>query len=219
MVVVKSLGQQIGDQVKNAVEFFRLFKSLVIEFVSRIGSLFVKILFDIIKRDVRTLVSGILKDIVQEKKDKLKRMTNSLLLLAAPLIALSATKSFRECQNIVDQIGKILSLVQGRRRGSAGRNPLAVDIPLPLLFSAKDLDGFSSTRAYLNILQKMQRLGVPTEPMPDGSPNQFLLVVQAIVEGIDQEISENAKVAVAIPPLTVSPLFLTTPQKVYGKVI
>jgi hypothetical protein len=219
MVVVKSLGQQIGDQVKNAVEFFRLFKSFVIEFVSRIGSLFVKILFDIIKKDVRTLVAGILKDIVQEKKDKLKSMTNSLIVLSAPLIVLSATKSFRECQNIVAQIEKILSLVQGRRRGSAGRNPLTVDIPLPLLFSARDLDGFSSTRAYLNILQKMQRLGVPTEPMPDGSPNQFLLVVQAIVEGIDQEMSENAKVAVAIPPLTVSPLFLTTPQKVYGKVI
>jgi hypothetical protein len=67
MIVVKSLGQQIGDQVKNAVEFFRLFKSLVIEFVSRIGSLFVKILFDIIKRDVRTLVAGILRDIVREK--------------------------------------------------------------------------------------------------------------------------------------------------------
>jgi hypothetical protein len=219
MVVVKSLGQQIGDQVKNAVEFFRLFKSFVIEFVSRIGSLFVKILFDIIKKDVRTLVAGILKDIVQEKKDKLKSMTNSLLVLSAPLVALAATKSFRECQNIVDQIEKILSLVQGKRSGSTGRNPLTVDIPLPLLFSARDLDGFSSTRAYLNILQRMQRLGVPTEPMPDGSPNQFLLVVQAIVEGIDQEMSENSKVAVAIPPLTVSPLFLTTPQKVYGKVI
>jgi hypothetical protein len=219
MIVVKSLGQQIGDQVKNSVEFFRLFKSLVIEFVSRIGSLFVKILFDIIKKDVRTLVAGILRDIVQEKKDKLKRMTNSLLILSAPLIVLSATRSFRECQNIVDQIEKILSLVQGRRSGSTGRNPLTVDIPLPLLFSARDLDGFSSTRAYLNILQRMQRLGVPTEPMPDGSPNQFLLVVQAIVEGIDQEMSENSKVAVAIPPLTVSPLFLTTPQKVYGKVI
>ena len=219
MVVVKALGQEIGNQVNNAVEFFRLFKSFVIEFVSRIGGLFIKILFDIIKKDVRTLVSGILRDIVQEKKDKLKSMTKSLIIIASPLLILGAVKSFRECQSIIGQIEKILSLVQGSRGGSTGRNPLTLDLPLSLLYSAKYLDGFSSTRAYLNILQRMQRLGIPTEPMPDGTPNQFLLVVQAIVEGIDQEISENAKVAVALPPLTVTPLFFTTPQKVYGKVI
>ena len=219
MVVVKALGQEIGNQVNNAVEFFRLFKSFVIEFVSRIGGLFIKILFDIIKKDVRTLVSGILRDIVQEKKDKLKSMTKSLIIIASPLLILGSVKSFRECQSIIGQIEKILSLVQGSRGGSTGRNPLTLDLPLSLLYSAKYLDGFSSTRAYLNILQRMQRLGIPTEPMPDGTPNQFLLVVQAIVEGIDQEISENAKVAVALPPLTVTPLFFTTPQKVYGKVI
>lgn len=219
MIVVKALGQEIGNQVRNAVEFFRLFKSFVIEFVSRIGGLFIKILFDIIKKDVRTLVSGILRDIAQEKKDKLKSMTKSLLVIASPLLILGAVKSFRECQSIIGQIEKILSLVQGSKSGSTGRNPLTLDLPLSLLYSAKYLDGFSSTRAYLNILQRMQRLGIPTEPMPDGTPNQFLLVVQAIVEGIDQEISENAKVAVALPPLTVTPLFFTTPQKVYGKVI
>lgn len=219
MIVVKALGQEIGNQVRNAVEFFRLFKSFVIEFVSRIGGLFIKILFDIIKKDVRTLVSGILRDIAQEKKDKLKSMTKSLIVIASPLLVLGAVKSFRECQSIIGQIEKILSLVQGSKSGSTGRNPLTLDLPLSLLYSAKYLDGFSSTRAYLNILQRMQRLGIPTEPMPDGTPNQFLLVVQAIVEGIDQEISENAKVAVALPPLTVTPLFFTTPQKVYGKVI
>jgi hypothetical protein len=219
MIVVKALGQEIGNQVRNAVEFFRLFKSFVIEFVSRIGGLFIKILFDIIKKDVRTLVSGILRDIVQEKKDKLKGMTTSLIAIASPLLVLGAIKSFRECQSIINQIEKILSLVQGSKSGSTGRNPLTSDIPLPLLYSAKYLDGFSSTRAYLNILQRMQRLGIPTEPMPDGTPNQFLLVVQAIVEGMDQEMSENGKVAIALPPLTVTPLFFTTPQKAYGKVI
>jgi hypothetical protein len=219
MIVVKALGQEIGNQVRNAVEFFRLFKSFVIEFVSRIGGLFIKILFDIIKKDVRTLVSGILRDIVKEKKDKIKGMTASLIAIASPLLILGAVKSFRECQSIIGQIEKILSLVQGNKSGSTGRNPLTSDVPLPLLYSAKFLDGYSSTRAYLNILQRMQRLGIPTEPMPDGTPNQFLLVVQAIVEGIDQEMSENGKVAIALPPLTVTPLFFTTPQKAYGKVI
>ena len=146
-------------------------------------------------------------------------MTTSLIAISAPLVILGAARSFRECQSIVNQIEKILGLVQGQRGSTTGRNPLTLDIPLPLLYASRYLDGFSSTRAYLNILQRMQRLGIPTEPMPDGSPNQFLLVVQAIVEGMDQEISENAKVAIALPPLTVTPLFFTTPQKVYGKVI
>lgn len=103
MIVVKSLGQQIGDQVKNAVEFFRLFKSLVIEFVLHLG-VFVKILFDIIKETLGLLVANF-EGYCTREKDKLKRMISSLLILSAPL-GFKYNCSFRECQNIVDQIGE-----------------------------------------------------------------------------------------------------------------
>jgi hypothetical protein len=53
--------------------------------------------------------------------------------------------------------------------------------------------------------------------MPDGSPNEFLAAIYAVIQGMDQENAENGKSVVAVGPLTVTPLFTTVPQKAYGK--
>ena len=91
------------------------------------------------------------------------------------------------------------------------------DIPLPLLFGAELLDGVSPTRAFVNIIDQFEELGIPTGPMPDGSPNEFMASILAVVEGIDKENVQNGKTVIATKSLTVTPLFLTTPQKIYGK--
>ena len=95
-------------------------------------------------------------------------------------------------------------------------NPNA-DVPLPLLFTARLLEGASPTRSYINTIQRMEELGIPTGPMPDGSPNEFLAAISAVIEGMDKENAENGKSVVAVGPLTVTPLFTTVPQKAYGK--
>ena len=81
------------------------------------------------------------------------------------------------------------------------------------------LDGYSPTRAYLNVVEKFEELGVPTGPMPDGSPNEFMSSIFAMIDGMDTEHNKNGKTVAAIPSLTVSPLFITTPTKAYGKPI
>jgi len=77
--------------------------------------------------------------------------------------------------------------------------------------------GFSKTSAFLKVIQEFEAAGLPTGPMPDGSPNKFLASISAIIDGIAKENDENGKSVVAIGPLTVTPLFTTTPQKAYGK--
>ena len=93
------------------------------------------------------------------------------------------------------------------------------DLPLPLLLSAKLLDGYSPTRSFLNTVQNLQEIGVPTGPMPDGSPNKFLASIKAMIDGNAQEIEENGKVAIGIGPLTITPAGVTIPKDAYGKFI
>jgi hypothetical protein len=72
-----------------------------------------------------------------------------------------------------------------------------------LLFLTPLLPGTSPERASLNIIEGMQKLGLPTGPMPDGSPNIMNVFMDAMVRGMDKEESENGTIdAVAIvPPL------------------
>jgi hypothetical protein len=91
------------------------------------------------------------------------------------------------------------------------------NIPLPLLLASRFLDGYSPTRANINIIGELEKLGIPTGPMPDGSPNKFMLAIKAIVDGVDKEETQNGKVQVACDGFSVTPIGVTIPGFCYGK--
>jgi hypothetical protein len=88
-------------------------------------------------------------------------------------------------------------------------------IPLPLLFASEFLDGFSESRAFINTIEEMQKLGIPTGPMPDGSPNLTVLSVFGNIKGTERE-NTNRKVSVALKPTAVTPAGLTVPNVAFG---
>jgi hypothetical protein len=47
----------------------------------------------------------------------------------------------------------------------------------------------------------MQQLGLPTEPLPDGSPNKMIQFISSAFKGKSKENAENGKTNVA-PDLT-----------------
>lgn len=215
MAVSKSLGQQTADSTTTIDLFTKNFKTFMIEFMSQVGALFTRILYNIIKKDIKKLLAEVLADITRESKEKIKNLIFPLTVLGLG-VGVKILKDFRDCKSIVDDLTKILSLVLKRKITALKANPNA-DIPLPLLFTAKLLEGASPTRSYINTVQRLEELGIPTGPMPDGSPNEFLAAIYAVIQGIDKENAENGKSVVAVGPLTVTPLFTTVPQKAYGK--
>ena len=58
-------------------------------------------------------------------------------------------------------------------------------------------------------------MGIPTGPMPDGSPNLTVLSIYSSIKGQGAEMT-NAKVQVAIPPLTMTPAGFTIPSQGFG---
>jgi hypothetical protein len=53
------------------------------------------------------------------------------------------------------------------------------------------LPGTDPSRSTVNTLQFLQKLGVPTGTLPDGSPNLMNFYMKAIHKGAHQEQTEN----------------------------
>jgi len=207
MVIAKSLGKTFVDLIGSYMDFIKKLSQFFIEFVSKVISLFVKIIFDIIKKDIINLISSIKQDIANEKKKKYYTMILSLTSLLVQIG--NIIKDVRECKSVIDKIISLLSNIQ-ITTGS---------LPLPLLLASKLRKGYSKTGAFLKVLSEFEELGLPTGPMPDGSPNLMLAAIKGIINGIDDEFTENGRTDVGIPPLSITPLFQTIPNKAYGVIV
>lgn len=163
-VMLKSLGKQFVDTVNGYMEFAKMFKEFVINLVSKVGGLFVKELFELIKRDIRNLIQSIITDIAKEQSDK--RVTMILKLIQLLITIAQFITDWRKCKSVIDEILWLLKIA-GTGFGS--------QIPLPLLFASQILDGYSESRAFIGAIEEMQKLGIPTGAMPDGSPNLDIL--------------------------------------------
>jgi hypothetical protein len=212
-IVLESI-QQLASSATNLIckskinslqDFFKCFKSFVTNLVSKIGALFVKELFELIKKDLINLVQSIIIDI---KKEKLAKKYAIILTLVQLTIAIAQIiNDYRKCKSLIDEILSLLKLV------TSGRTK----IPLPLLALSELLGGTSPTSSMINVIEEMQSVGLPTGPMPDGSPNLFLSASMSQIKGQDKENSENGTVQIFAKPLAISPAGFTIPATIYGK--
>ncbi len=206
-IMTKSLGQTVDESVKSAVDFIKNFPKFFAEVVSKVGAIFVEELFNIIKRDIQNLIESIVIDLAQELIAKKTAMILKLIQLI--LIIASFINDWRKCKSVVDEILGLLNLVGGLIPGG--------NIPLPLLFVSQLLGGYSETRAFIGTIEELQKLGIPTGDLPDGSPNLSVLAMFGQMKAMAKEESENNKVQIAVGPLVVSPAGLTIPANAFGK--
>jgi len=215
MISAGMLNQPIFNQIDNIQDFLKKFKNFFNEFLTKVSAIFTKAVFNELKKEIKALVALLLKDITDEKKKKNYQMILSIVALIPALV--KVVKDFRECKSVLDELLQLLNIGVKKRLDKLKES--GSDLPLPLLLSAKLLDGYSPTRSFLNTVQNLQELGIPTGPMPDGSPNKFLASIKAMIDGNSQEIAENGKVAIGIGPLTITPAGITIPKDSYGKFI
>ena len=207
MIMVKSLGNTAGDIINSAIEFAKQFSKFIIEIISKVGAIFVEELFKIIKKDINNLIQSIITDLVKEKVNK--KLVMILKLIQLILIIASFINDWRRCKSVVDEILDLLRLVSSSLPGG--------DIPLPLLFASRLLDGYSESRAFIGTIEELQKLGIPTGALPDGSPNLDILSKLGQMKAMSKEDSENNKIQAAIGPLTVTPAGFTIPANAFGK--
>ena len=205
-IMLKAIGQSVSDLISTYADFVRKFSTFFKNVISKIGALFVKELFKLIKKDILALVRSVISDLSKDKSRK--KMLMILKLVNALLLVGKLISDWRECKSVVDEILGLLNLALAEFGGS---------IPLPLLFASQLLDGFSETRAFIGTIEELQKIGIPTGDMPDGSPNLTVLSMFSQLKAQADEQAENGKVQIAIPPLTMTPVGLTIPSSGFGK--
>lgn len=178
------------NSFNNPTDFLKKFKQFSIQVTSRINEQFLKILFEIIKRDIINLLNSVVKDL--NKNSASKKYAIIIRLIQIALIVIPAIGDYKRCKSLVDDILKLLSLI----------NFPKVSIPISLLSLSALLPGESPIRSSINAFENLQKLGMPTGDLPDGSPNLMNQLILAMNNGSDKEKSENGKtqVAVILPP-------------------
>ena len=204
-IMLKAVGDNADLAINSFMDFAKKFKSLVFKLTSKIGSLFTKILFEIIKKDIKNLIRSVIGDI---KNEKIRNRLEAIRSLTEVLVTLAKViKDFRECKSVIDEL---LALLKIAGRGFGNK------IPYPLLLASEFLDGYSSSRALLNVVEEFEKLGLPTGLMPDGSPNLMLISFKALLDGQEKEDRQNGGLQVAVKPMAVSPINLTQGLTIFG---
>jgi hypothetical protein len=189
------LGTQGSNIVNSGEDFLKKYKTFAIQVISQINAEFLKVLYEILKKDIVNLVSEIIKDISKSKL--LKKYAIILRLAQLALIVSQLINDYRRCKSLLDNITLILNLVgQIPVPSPTGPVPLITEIPLPLLALSRLLPGYSPERASINAIELLQKLSIPTGTLPDGSPNLMLLYNLATNKASDKEQAENGKIEI-----------------------
>jgi hypothetical protein len=193
---------QGSNIVADGNDFLKKYKKFSIEVISKINNEFLKILFQELKKDILNLVGSILKDVLISQR--LKKYTIILKLIQLALIISQLVDDYRKCKSLMSNILLLLNSINGLGpKNLISKN----DIPIPLLYMAQFLPGYSPERATINTIELLQSVGIPTGTMPDGSPNLMLLYNLMSNKGTDTERAENESIQIV----------LTTPVSGVGK--
>jgi hypothetical protein len=186
---------QASNIVANGSDFLKKYKKFSIEVISLINTEFLKVLFQELKKDILNLVALILKDVT--KSQRLKKYAIILKLIQLSLIIAQLINDYRKCKSLMSNILLLLDSINGL----GPKNLISrASIPIPLLYMAEFLPGFSPERATINTIELLQGLGIPTGTLPDGSPNLMLLYNLVSNKGVDAERGQNEKIVGVLKP-------------------
>jgi len=199
--VLGGYGASAVDNINNLQSFTKIFKSFNINVMSKIGARFVKILRDIIVRDVRKLLQSVTNDL--KKSQLTKKYAIISQLLESLILITQLVTDYRKCKDVISDIAAIIEFaLRGKQ----------FTLPPFLSDLAQTRTGFNDTRAFLEIIQQYQKLGIPTGPMPDGSPNLFMLSTKGMIKGTEAERNKNSKTIGLLPALVITPAGVTLRQ-------
>jgi hypothetical protein len=184
-----NIGAQGSNIVNSGEDFLKKFKTFSIQVISQINAEFLQVLYEILKKDIVNLVSEVIKDV--EKSAKLKQYTMIIRLVQIALVVSQLVFDYRKCKGLLDNILLLFNLI-----GQTAR----ISIPQPLLALADLLPGTSPERASINVIEGLQKVGIPTGTLPDGSPNLMGLYDLISKRGSEKEEAENGKVLTTIKP-------------------
>ena len=195
----------VVNEVYNLQTFLKTFQTLNVDVMSEIGARFVKILRDLIVRDIRKLLQSVVRDL--KKSQVAKQYAVIFQLIEGAILITQLVTDYKKCKSV---IGDIINIIEFALRGTR------IEIPPFLLFLSTFRTGFNDIRASLEVIKELQKAGIPTGPMPDGSPNLFLQSIVSQIKGTESERTKNSKMVSMTPAQVITPSGFTVPRPMTG---
>ena len=188
-----TVGQNVNNVITTPIDFLKKFKSFVIEVASKINAIFLEELYNILKKDIINLLSTVIKDVNKSSKNKIYGAI--LRLLQLYLAVSQVLNDFRHCKSLFDSVLQLLNLINSAGNQFGIKKNL---IPIPLLELVPLLPGTSPERMAINVIENLDKLGIPTGRGPGNKANIMNQFMLQTLKGMDKENSENGRVEIML---------------------
>ena len=151
---------------------------------------FIKEFWALVKRDLLVFVKKVATTIVLNQFKKIKGIILSLISLLLRVLE----SGIRSCEDIFGALLRVIKAALNR----------SVSLPVPglLLVLSQSLPGFSSDRAYMDALDRLEASGINTGDIY-GSENKLPSLVKSMIESYSNEMDTNSYVKVGLNPTVI----------------
>jgi hypothetical protein len=175
----------------SAKDLMKVMANLFFNVVKAIFWRFIKEFWNFIKRDILLFVKDTAAKILDNQLKKIKGIISMLIQIITRVMQIG----IGSCSDIFNAMLNAITSALNKR----------INIPIPgllLALSDRTLPGYSSDRAYMNIMERMEAAGVNTQPLY-GTENKLTSVIKSIMDGHAEEMDTNSYVKVALHTTTI----------------
>jgi len=182
--------QMLSDEIISIVELMKRMATMFFKMITKLFWRFIKEFWGFIKKDLLVFVATTAAVILL---NKVKRHRGIILALIAILLKVLKL-GIKSCADMFNALLQTLK--------SALNKKVKIPIPGLLLVLSERLPGFSSDRAFMGALEKMEASGINTGPIY-GSENKLPSVIKGIIDGYSSEVDDNSYIKIALNPAVI----------------
>lgn len=183
--------KQLKGNISTAKELMKSLSNLFFKIIKKLFWTFIKEFWKYLKRDLLIFVRDTAAKIIMNKLKKLKAIISILINILTKILE----TNIGSCTEIFNAILNAITAAMNKK--------VSVPIPSMLLSMSDLLPGYSSDRAYMNVMEKIESSGINTGPIY-GTENKFPSVIKAILDGHDEEMDANSYVSIGLKTTTIA---------------
>lgn len=178
------------DVIEDVKELMSILSDMFYDLIKSLFWTFIQEFWKLIKKDLLNFVKKTATIIILNKFKKVK----GIILILIGLLLKVLEGDINSCEDIFSALLNVIKAALNR----------SVNIPVPglLLFLSESLPGFSSDRAYMDALDRVEASGINTEDIY-GTENKLPSLIKSTIEAYSHEMDTNSYVKIGMSPTVI----------------
>lgn len=185
VAIIYKMFNNLLSTVLDVKELFKRLKKMITSIIKDVFWTFLKEFWRLIKSDLLTFLSLIAAAILKSKYKRYVIIITALIALLKKLL----NQNINNCNALFTTISATIDTALS---ASGGFN-----VPGVLLGLSDQLPGYSKERSLMNITERLNAAGIPTDTI-NGESNDLLTAVKSIIDGHTEEQDQNSFVKISL---------------------